>query len=203
MTTEPPSASASWATQTLRLPRGLLDDLETAVIQADRAFLTEVARSLGLPVKDVLRKCLGTGAPATIPVLWGPVEDEADEDEETETKIQCPWMDCKGKGLWSACPRIRLAPTLACAVHIHARAGPTTRLATDPVIRAVSSATPIEWRGCLYWVNFEDPDTNSPVFREDGTLEPVLRFRYRDTGDGRKELVVESRSGSGSGSGPV
>lgn len=190
-------------TQSLLLPVGLLDDLEKAIIQADRDFLTEVARTLGLPVAEVLGKCLGRGGrPTKIPVLWGPPkldeedEGEGEEDEEGESKHKkdgkanwlCPWMDCKGKGLWTACQRMRLTPTLACAVHVHARTSDTTRLATDPIVRAVPVATPIQWRGRLYWANL----ATTTVFREDGTLEPTLRFRYRTTADGQQELVVES-----------
>ena len=43
----------AWAgIRLLRIPHGLWKDLEDTVIQQDRQFLTEVARNLGLPVKE-------------------------------------------------------------------------------------------------------------------------------------------------------
>jgi len=153
--------------QLLRIPRGLWADLEETVIQQDRQFLAEVARSLGLPVQEVLRRCLGTGAPTSLPTLW------ASPHLDTETDL-CPWWECHGDGLWRRCPRLRLAPSMPCQVHERCTPCPMARLQSDPVIRALPWRVPVIWEEKLYWV---DPSGSAPPFREDGTLVSEGTFR--------------------------
>lgn len=134
----------------LRIPRGLWDDLETSVIKQDRQFLTEVARSLGLPVQDVLRKCL-VGRPTCVPTLWLNHEDPE----------RCPWYSARGS-LWFRCERKRLSPNLPCC--IHERPGQHNLLGTDPVILNAVRRVPVKHEDTLYWVG---PDGSA--LYEDGT----------------------------------
>ena len=123
----------------LRIPRGLWDDLETSVIKQDRQFLTEVARSLGLPVQDVLRKCL-VGRPTCVPTLWLNHDDPEG----------CPWYSARGS-LWFRCERKRLSPNLPCCVH--ERPSHHNKLKTDPVIQEAVRYLPVLRQGVLYWVS--------------------------------------------------
>lgn len=166
-------------TQTLRLPRGLWQDLEETVIQQDRAFLGEVARSLGLPVQEVLRRCLGTGAQQTVPVLWAPA---------TATRLDvCPWWECHGEGMWRRCPRLRLSPTLPCNIHERCTPCPLARLDSDPVIRELPWVQPVTWNNSVYWIDPTDPD--AAARREDGTVETDFQFRFIEF-KGRRTLVA-------------
>lgn len=160
--------------QTLRLPRGLWADLEDTVILHDRQFLTEVARSLGLPVGDVLRRCLGTGAPQAVPVLWGACAGAE----------RCPWWECRGY-LWRPCPRPRLSPTLPCAIHERSTPCPLALLETDPYIRQLPTYSPVRHEGVLYWW---DPTGAGPVLCEDGSVVPDVEIRRCDF-RGRSVLV--------------
>jgi hypothetical protein len=162
-------ASCIITTKTLRLPRSLWQDLEETVIQQDRQFLTEVARALGLPVAEVLRRCLGTGAPQVVPILW------ANPLEMGTTPEVCPWWEHHGEGLWRRCPRLRLSATLPCQIHERCTPCPLALLDSDPVIRALPVVLPVRWRGSLYWIN--PADLNEPPFREDGTIDTAIRFR--------------------------
>jgi hypothetical protein len=148
---------------TLRIPRGLWADLEETVIQQDRQFLSEVARSLGLPVQEVLRRCLGTGATTSIPTLW------TDGSEPTA----CPWWECHGDGLWRRCPRQRLTAKMPCPIHERSTPCPLARPDTDPVIRALRRVEPVLWNDELFWV---DPTGAEPAFREDGTVDTEGHF---------------------------
>jgi len=143
-------------TTMMRLPRGLWTDLETTVIHQDRQFLSEVARALGLPVGEVLKRCLGTGAAQ--PVLIG----------DTSTG-RCPWWALQGS-LWRPCGRQRLTDTSPCA--IHARSTTHCRIGTDPYIKALARAKPYRYEGSIYWVA-----SPTSVFKEDGSVEPCLRFK--------------------------
>ena len=138
----------------LRMPRGLWADLEDTIIQQDRAFLSEVARALGLPVAEVIKRCLGTGAPQA--VLVG--DDEAGG---------CPWWE-KTELLWRPCSRRRLTATSPCPVHTHSKPSPTLCLGSDDRLAAVEQATAFLWDGDLYWCS---PISGTTV-REDGTLVP-------------------------------
>lgn len=158
---------------TLRIPRGLLADLEETVIQQDRQFLSEVARSLGLSVPEVLRRCLGTGAPVPVPVLWAPPATANSEP------VACPWWECHGEGLWRPCPRLRLSPTMPCAVHERSVPCPLTKLASDPELKAMPTFDPVLHEGALYWV---DPTGVHPPFREDGTIETAGRIKRTHAG---------------------
>lgn len=160
---------------TLRIPRNLWKDLEETVIQQDRQFLSEVARSLGLPVPEVLRRCLGTGAPQPMPVLWC--------RPDSEEPACCPWWERHGDGLWRRCPRLRIADTLPCAIHERNVPCPLARLDSDPHIRALGWRVPVRHDGVLYWV---DPDGAAAPFTEDGTAVTDLVFRrIRDRDDNR------------------
>lgn len=156
--------------ETLRLPRSLWENLEEATILWDRQFLTEVARSLGLPPAEVIRKVLGTGAPASVPVLWtttaaGPAP------------AACPWWECHGDGLWRRCPRVRLSPTLPCCVHERCTPCPLARLDSDPFIKALPVLWPVRRQGTLFWA---DPNGEAFPFHEDGRLETGGRFRFSE-----------------------
>lgn len=149
---------------TLRIPKGLWADLEETVIQQDRQFLSEVARSLGLPAQEVIRRCLGSGAATPIPVLWAPHTDEDDLPK-------CPWWTATGS-LWRPCQRLRLAPTLACIHHESTSKG--GRLASDPFILGLPKRWPVRFRDQLLWA---DPEGLEPALHEDG--RPMLEGRFR------------------------
>jgi hypothetical protein len=164
-------------TLSLRIPRGLWNDLEETIIHQDRQFLTEVARSLGLPVPEVLRRCLGTGAPQIVPLLWS--------DPKTDEPDQCPWWECHGDGLWRRCPRLRLSATLPCQIHERCTPCPLARLHSDPVIQDLPFFLPVRMGDRLYWV---DPTGVGSPYREDGTVETEFTFR-RITHKGRRIWV--------------
>jgi len=152
--------------QTLRVPKGLWTDLETTVIQQDRAFLTEVARDLGLPVADVLRRCLGTGAPHQIAVLSGsPSEDPG----------CCPWWSRTSDGCWMPCKRLRLTPTSGCQVHLHTKTNEQERLGSDIHLAALPVLQPFRCEGEIFWHL-----PGFPVYREDGSIEPSRGFKAVD-----------------------
>lgn len=172
MTTPTTTTSNDIIKQTLRLPRGLWSDLEETVILYDRQFLTEVARSLGLPVGDVLRRCLGTGAPQTVPILWGSCADAE------EKGARCPWWECRGY-LWRPCPRPRLTASLPCAIHERSTPCPLALLDTDPYLRKLPTYEPLQHEGDLYWW---DPKGTLPLLTEDGiSIDDVTirRCKYR------------------------
>lgn len=148
---------------TLRIPRGLWTDLEETVIQQDRQFLSEVARSLGLPVPEVLRKCLGTGAPQPCPVLWAPAAFMS-EDADNHT---CPWWELHNGYLWRPCPRLRLSTCLPCQIHERCVPCPLTRLGSDPELACLPRLKPARdiSTGLLYWY---DPADKLPTCGEDG-----------------------------------
>jgi hypothetical protein len=170
---------------TLRLPRGLLQDLEETIIQQDRQFLTEVGLSMGLSRPEVaamIRRVLGTGAPQTIPVLWAPPETANTDDDEDEPRDNfCPWWECRGEGLWRRCPRHRISPHLPCPIHERSVPCPLTRLNTDPFIQALPALTPMEFNGRLFWTL---PD-NQTCYAEDGSLptDGAIRFVWSSDGE--------------------
>jgi len=143
-------------TTMMRMPRGLWADLEDTIIQQDRQFLTEVARALGLPVGEVLKRCLGSGTPQA--VLVGDADAGA-----------CPWWSLHGS-LWRPCGRQRLSETSPCPVHTRSTAA--SYLGSDPFIKALPIAKPYRYEGSIYWVA-----SPTSVFREDGSVEPILRFK--------------------------
>jgi hypothetical protein len=149
---------------TLRIPKGSWDDLEQTLIQFDRQFLSEVARTLGLPVTEALRRCLGSGAATPLPVLWTPHEEEMED--------RCPWWSATG-ALWRPCQRLRLAPTLPC-IH-HECASSSNRLASDPFILGLPKRWPVRFRDQLLWA---DPEGLEPALHEDGRPELEGRFRF-------------------------
>jgi hypothetical protein len=127
-------------------------DLEETVIQQDRQFLSEVARTLGLPVAEVLKRCLGTGSPQIM--LIG--------DEETG---QCPWWEKTGL-LWHPCGRLRLTATTACHVHVHSKPSQHCCLGSDDQLATIEEAQPFLWKGVVYWA------TSDTTVREDGAVVP-------------------------------
>ncbi len=151
---------------TFRIPRGLWRDLEETVIQQDRQFLSEVARQLGLPTQEVLRRCLGNGAAQPVPVLWM---------QKGPSPCACPWWERHGDGLWRRCPRLRLSSTLPCQVHERCTPCPLARLDSDPHIQALPFMQPVSHEGRVYWY---DPTGGSPLFREDGTVETEGSIRF-------------------------
>ena len=152
---------------TFRIPRGLWRDLEETVIQQDRQFLSEVARQLGLPIQEVLRRCLGTGAAQPVPVLWMPVKGPAPS--------ACPWWERHGDGLWRRCCRLRLSATLPCQVHERCTPCPLARLDSDPHIQELPWLQPIRHEDRLFWY---DPTGENPLLAEDGSVvtDGCIRF---------------------------
>lgn len=179
---------------TLRIPKGLWADLEETVIQQDRQFLTEVARSVGLPIPEVLRRCLGTGAATAIPVLWSPfstTEDDSDDEEiTTPNATPCPWWTGTG-ALWRPCQRARLSPTLPCLHHEGLTSSSQVRLGTDPFILALPKRWPVRFRGQLLWA---DPEGLEPPLSEDGRPEMEGRFRFLTQKGRRIALFIKNEA---------
>ena len=142
--------------QTLRIPRGLWADLEETIIHQDRQFLTEVARTLGLPVAEVLKKCL---IPEKVACLIG---------EPTEER--CPWWQRSTDGMWRPCGRLRLTPQEPCQLHQHGTAD--SCLASD--LSDLPKLQPVSYEGVIYWIS-DDPDVYT--YREDGTIS-TLEFKF-------------------------
>lgn len=160
----------------MRIPKGLWDDLEETVIHQDRLFLTDVARSCGLPVQEVLKRCLGTGSLQSVPTLWIPPESS----EEA-----CPWYDCHGGNLWKRCTRMRLSPSLPCYKHERTVRSAVNRTHDDPFIRSLPSFVPVRRNGILYWV---DPSRKGATLHEDGS--PVMDGEIRfTTYNGRRVAI--------------
>ena len=152
-------------TRTLRIPKGLWDDLEEVVILQDRQFLTDVARSLGLPVQDVLKKCLGTRPTLTsIPALWM-------TDEEP---TRCPWWNLYGS-LWRPCPRQRLSASLPCCKHERSTTTATQKIASDPSLASLTMRVPVLHEDALYWVD----ETGQPL-HEDGRVVEDVTVRFTE-----------------------
>jgi hypothetical protein len=146
----------------LRMPKGLWADLEETIIQQDRQFLSEVARSLGLPVAEVLKRCLGSGAPQA--VLLGSSEDT------------CPWWSRSAEGLWQPCRRLRLNPTAPCSVHTSTKPSPHCCLGSDDRLSTIQEANPLLWDGTVYW------STPEGTFREDGVRVDLTFKRIQHQG---------------------
>jgi hypothetical protein len=152
--------------QMLRLPRGLWEDLEKTVIIHDRAILTMIARDLGLPVKEVLQKCLGSsGSPQAVLIA-------------ADTLDPCPWLDRHGDGLWIPCHRQRIHPSRPC--QFHERPGLNSSLLIG---HSLGKAFPVSYKGRIYWTS-DEPDAD--VFHEDGTLETELRFEFFEDEEGER-----------------
>jgi hypothetical protein len=165
---------------TLRIPKGSFDDLTDTLIQFDRQFLTELARTLGLPVTETLRRCLGTGAATPIPVLWIPQPHDDDEVEE-----KCPWWTATG-ALWRPCQRLRLAPTLPCIQH--EVTSKEHRLSSDPFILGLPPRWPVRFRDKLLWA---DPEGLEPALHEDGRPELEGRFRFTEHQGRRVAIFIK------------
>ena len=139
---------------TLRMPKGLWADFEASIIQSDRQFLTEVARDCGLPVQEVIRRCLGTGERQA--VLVG--------DDDT---APCPWWDRSRDGLWKPCGRRRLTTTTPCQIHTSCVPGRSTCIRSDPRLHGSPVATPLLWNSEIYWI------ADAITFCEDGSRSPI------------------------------
>lgn len=172
------------AVLSLRIPRGLWHDLEDSVYQQDRQFLTEVARSLGLPPADVIRRCIGTmGESKAVPLLWASPASTA--------PATCPFWECHGDGLWRRCPRLRLSDTLPCAQHERTTNGtPCTKHATDPEMATMRWVTPIQFDGELYWM---DPEGVEPAYDEEGHVTD-WQFKRITSPEGQPMWVRFSRT---------
>jgi hypothetical protein len=155
--------------ETLRIPRGLWADLEQTVIQQDRQFLTEVARTLGLDPKEVLRKCLGTSGTSTaVTCLIG---------EDTESL--CPFYYRSPESyLWTPCCRIRTSKTTPCALHTFAAPGTLLIHKDSPAFTCLPVVEAVSFQEKIYWVLFDEARKQTTmVFNEDGTLSSI-RFRW-------------------------
>jgi hypothetical protein len=166
----------------LRMPRGLWQDLEATVREQDRRWLTEVARSLGLPPGEVIRTCLGTGGvPTPVTAMWA--------HPQTTDEDVCPWWECHGDELWRRCPRQRLSPSLPCIIHERCTPCPRARLTTDLIIVAMPWLSPVKHDGQLFWV---DPATG--VARgEDGFMWKEGLFRRIRTQDDEQVWVYRAK----------
>lgn len=180
---------------TMRMPKGLFEDLESTLIESDQRFIQEVCRSLGFSPADTqtaVRRVLGTGTPQAMPVLWTPKSLNPAETTAIGPEF-CPWWDRIGAdGLWRRCPRHRLAPNLPCVTHERAVPCAGMRLDSDPFIRALPAMIPVEHDETLYWVGKE---TGSPCYRdEDGSAPTDGTFRYvTDSASGTRVLTWFSR----------
>jgi hypothetical protein len=147
----------------LRLSRELVNDLNDTIIQMEIQFLKEVARDLGLPIQEVLKRCMGMGAMQAM--LIG--------DDETEP---CPWWSRSADGLWQPCRRLRLTPTTPCSVHASTKPSSHCCLGSDDRLTTVQEAIPLLWEGTVYW------STPEATFREDGVCVPLTFKRIQHQG---------------------
>ena len=78
--------------ETLRLPVGLLDSLKTHCYNIDRRFISSVSRITGIPVENLRKRIVGSGA--QVPVFV--------EKEPWWASTQCASMEVEGV-LWRRC----------------------------------------------------------------------------------------------------
>lgn len=174
---------AQCSLETLRIPRGLFADLEQTVVQQDRQFLTEVARTLGLDPKEVIRKCLGTtGSSTAIVCLTG---------EETESL--CPFYFRSPESyLWSPCSRVRTSKTSPCALHTFNLPSPFLIHKDSPAFTCLPVVEPVSFNEKIYWVLYdEDRKQTTMVFNEDGSISN-LSFKWFRWKEGGGKLLVAS-----------
>ena len=165
------------STQTILLPRGVIDDIDTALIITDTHWLRYVASYLGLPKADVINLCLGKkGVPQV--VLVG-----------MDAEGQCPWYDRHGSGLWRRCQRPRLTPSGPCQLHDRPRQEAKLTVSEGPVY-------PYEFNDRIYWT-VDEPDAD--VFREDGTIETKFQIRFFTDNDGERVPYIVKNESQGEG----
>jgi len=152
----------------IRLPRGLLDDLQTADILQCRAWIAYVARETGKSPHEAIQRVMGMGA--LQPVLVA-----------AEPQDPCPWHDRLGDGLWRPCRRQRLTPTMPCQIHER----PASSSSLYPP--EVDMVFPYLYKGRIYWT-VDEPDAD--VFREDGMLETGFRIRFYNDEDGERRPII-------------
>lgn len=163
---------------TVRMPYGLWDDFQEALIIQGRAWLKEVARELGLPAADVIRLCIGkSGTPQAVLISPEPQE-------------QCPWFNCLGDGLWYPCQRQRLRPTGPCQFHERPCDQSQSLLSADGLGFGV--VYPYSFNGKIYWTA-DEPDAT--VFREDGTVETEFRIAFFNDDGERKPIIIRHLCG--------
>lgn len=160
-------------TQSVRMPYGLWDDLQEALIIQGRAWLKEVARELGLPAADLILLCIGkSGVPQAVLIAAEPQE-------------QCPWFNCLGDGLWYPCQRQRLRPTAPCQFHER----PSDQIHCSLSVDGLGFVYPYSFNGKIYWTA-DEPD--AAVFREDGTVETAFRIAFFNDDGERKPIIAWS-----------
>lgn len=131
-----------------------------------------VARELGIPVAEALKKVLGKGAPQQVAVLMA-----------ADTLENCPWHDRLGDGLWMPCARQRLSETRPC--QFHERPHFLSSLTEAATLKKVH---PYRYEGRIYWTIKGDADAD--IFCEDGTLEKEFRFKFRmEEGEERVRII--------------
>jgi len=161
---------------TVRMPYGLWDDFQEALIIQGRAWLKEVARELGLPPADLIRICIGkSGTPQAVLISPEPQE-------------QCPWFNCLGDGLWQPCQRQRLSPTGPCQFHER----PSDKIQSALSVDGLGFVYPYRFNGRIYWTT-DEPDAT--VFREDGTVETAFRIAFFNEDGERKPIIVWKAEG--------
>lgn len=162
-------------TQSVRMPYGLWDDFQEALIIQGRAWLKEVARELGLPAADLIRLCIGkSGVPQAVLIAAEPQE-------------QCPWFNCLGDGLWYPCQRQRLRPTAPCQFHERPSDQSQSSLLVDGL--GLGFVYPYSFNGKIYWTADEP---GAAVFREDGTVETAFRIAFFNDDGERKPIIAWS-----------
>lgn len=160
-------------TQSVRMPYGLWDDFQEALIIQGRAWLKEVAHELGLPAADLIRLCIGkSGVPQAVLIAAEPQE-------------QCPWFNCLGDGLWYPCQRQRLRPTAPCQFHER----PSDQIQCLLSVDGLGFVYPYSFNGKIYWTA-DEPDAT--VFREDGTVETAFRIAFFNDDGERKPIIAWS-----------
>lgn len=176
--------------ETLRIPRGLWKDLEDTIIESDKKFLEEISRTLGLNKNEVFAHCGygkgGGGERKSIPCcILGIEQDDSDE------KLRCPWYSKIGH-IWEPCIHLRMSESTPCPLHIFTNPSNKYALRNSPFIQSLPVVQKIFYNDDLYWVLFNGKQTTH-VFREDGTLDETLKFRWIKSPDRLTNCLVRYR----------
>jgi hypothetical protein len=66
---------------------------------------------------------------------------------------------------------------MACEAHLHAKTGPDHCLGSDTTIASVAELQSALYNDEIYWFSADD---STHVYREDGSIEPNLKFKFAD-----------------------
>ena len=136
----------------LRLPVGLLDSLKTHCFNIDRRFLSSVSRITSIPVENLRKRILGSGAQVPIFV----------DKEPWWTSTQCASMEVEGL-LWKRCGSVSESNGY-CWKH---RDGKTMRY-DDTQFQKQSLLKPYRLNGAVVWVAKDGTvrDRNGSILKE-------------------------------------